>query len=399
MSGNPGQQEWNNARWDQAVASSPDVAATGEDPDVSVLYRPGRLVARAASRRSGKANELLRRADRIDRGEGLDADVPAALEELGLELLAVDEDDAPEIARRAQDEAPDEIALDHVLVAGPQRWGGTPDEPAPAGPPAALAGVEPSAGEGISILVLDTGMVAGWAQPGNLTGDDDPLNEDLDPGRLDPPDGHGHFVAAIIGAYAPAARIEVRRLLSGPAGTASDSRLAAALRRCEGFDIVNLSCGGPSVGNTAPPALDAALAALAESTVVVAAAGNEGWTRPHWTAAHKRVVGVAALDEDEAELAPFSNRGGWVNCCARGTHIHGYFIDDSAGQFTPTGYLGGALWSGTSFAAPAVSAAIAVLASDGIGVREAAYRLTEDPAVNATSIPSAGRIVDPLKLP
>ncbi len=65
------------------------------------------------------------------------------------------------------------------------------------------------------------------------------------------------------------------------------------------------------------------------------------------------VVGVAALDC--THKAWFSNYGPWVDASAPGVDVLSTFFEPAAGYAT----TGWARWSGTSFSAPKVAAAIA----------------------------------------
>ena len=63
--------------------------------------------------------------------------------------------------------------------------------------------------------------------------------------------------------------------------------------------------------------------------------------------------------------APFSNHGPWVRACSFGVDVISLFFDDfplRANDFygvDPKAFVGWASWSGTSFAAPHVTAAFA----------------------------------------
>ena len=113
--------------------------------------------------------------------------------------------------------------------------------------------------------------------------------------------------------------------------------------------------------NDLPSSMATAVARLGRHAVVVASAGNDGTVRPYYPAAMPGVVGVGALDQ--ARRAGFSNFGPWVDACASGVDVVSTFFtdfDDSApGRGLVNRYRGWASWSGTSFAAPRVAAAIA----------------------------------------
>ena len=93
--------------------------------------------------------------------------------------------------------------------------------------------------------------------------------------------------------------------------------------------------------------------------MVVAAAGNDGLNQPYWPAAFTtadvpwagQVVAVAA--HDGSDVCSWSNTGPWVSLAAPGSDITSTYV--TQWEFT----AGWAQWSGTSFAAPYVAAAIA----------------------------------------
>jgi subtilisin family serine protease len=97
------------------------------------------------------------------------------------------------------------------------------------------------------------------------------------------------------------------------------------------------------------PHLEAVRYALARGVVLVAASGNSGLAQRYFPAAHDGVIAVGAVDVHGA-VARFSTRGSHVALCAPGAGIWACA-------------LGGGLQraNGTSFAAPFVSAACALL--------------------------------------
>jgi len=80
------------------------------------------------------------------------------------------------------------------------------------------------------------------------------------------------------------------------------------------------------------------------------------------------------------EVEAYSNRGEWIDVCAVGTDV------ESVNQRNQP-----VACSGTSFAAPFVSARIAALASGGIAVADARDAVANDPA--QPLVPAAGRLV------
>ena len=150
------------------------------------------------------------------------------------------------------------------------------------------------------------------------------------------------------------------------------------------LDFVNLSLGSYTYEDRPPIVLEAAIRALTEckrcNTTVVAAAGNYGHDREFWPAAftgadhHLDVIAVGALacsqerDLSTDQRAPFSNYGPWVDVFAPGTDIVGSYVRGSQrGQrgFPPARFDGYARWSGTSFAAPFVTALLAATLPTG----------------------------------
>ena len=108
-----------------------------------------------------------------------------------------------------------------------------------------------------------------------------------------------------------------------------------------------------------PPPLARWIEKILGNSVVVAAAGNSGSTRPVYPAVLPYVVAVGALDS--RGRAPFSNHGGWVDACVLAVDVVSTFFThfDETVNGTSRCFRWWARWSGTSFAAPKVAAAIA----------------------------------------
>jgi thermitase len=211
------------------------------------------------------------------------------------------------------------------------------------------------------------------------------------PGPCKDTDGHGTIVAGEIAAaldtggivgLAPSAQLLVAKVVA-PDGTIPLHAEAAAIRWAanRGARVINLSLGG--VRDPADPTRDtyskqeAAAVAYAwkKGAVVVAAVGNSDdayatpWPYASWPSALPHVIGVGALNRS-GSVPDFSDRDRrYVDIAAPGVSIFSTFPSDLTAQqvgCTPQGYTGCAAGDyaqpdGTSFAAPQVSAAAAVL--------------------------------------
>ncbi len=230
----------------------------------------------------------------------------------------------------------------------------------------------------------------------------DTVSGDADPTDLD---GHGTFVAGIIGAavdgagisgLAPDVRLLIVRACSGLLCDESAVIEAIDYAVANGADVLNLSFGGESFGSGP---LDIVLAeAAAAGTVLVAAAGNGGFDGigddndliDMVPANHPDVVAVAATDRFD-QLTDFSNYGATtVDLAAPGDDI-------LSTERIASLFAGYAIGGGTSFAAPftAAAAALALSAHPCLSPSEVAALLrdTTDPLpVLATRTISGGRL-------
>ena len=136
-----------------------------------------------------------------------------------------------------------------------------------------------------------------------------------------------------------------------------------------------------------PVALRAALEIITEwehetgqEVLIVAAAGNYADTTPCWPAAFRRVVSVASLAPDMSP-SQWSSHGFWVTCSTIGQGLSSTFVEGRESNLVnPEPYDFGpdawAVWSGTSFTAPQITGALALLHERyGYPLREAFRRL------------------------
>ncbi|MBN1641492.1 MAG: peptidase S8 [Anaerolineae bacterium] len=232
-------------------------------------------------------------------------------------------------------------------------------------------------GDGVVIAIVDSGIDLThpdlapvlWTNAGEMpdNGLDDDGNGYLDDlhgwdyveGDALPADekGHGTHVAGIAAAATDnatgiagmgwgGALMVVRVLDEEGEGDVADVADGIRYAAENGAHVINLSLGGNSI-----PAgtVDAAVAyAQGLGVLVVAAAGNSGWSVPFYPAAYEGVLGVGATDQQDLK-AWFSNYGSYVDVAAPGVSL----ISTLPGGY---GWL-----SGTSMAAPMVSGLAALV--------------------------------------
>lgn len=246
-------------------------------------------------------------------------------------------------------------------------------------------------GTGTVVAVLDTGVAAYAGQPTpvvrDLAGtsllagydfvDDDTVPQDLN--------GHGTFVTGVLAAttndghgaagLAYGTSILPVRVLAAD-GSGTDFQVARGIRYAvdRKADVINLSLGGAT---SSAVLRDAVGYAVNAGVVVVAASGNDGASTISYPAAYAGVLAVGATGR-YGMVAPYSNRGPSLALMAPG----GVTTQDLDGD----GYVDGVLQEtldprdrsvtclcfeqGTSFAAPLVAAAAAMVQS--VGLRDAA---------------------------
>ncbi len=249
-----------------------------------------------------------------------------------------------------------------------------PSSAIPADEPTApkAAGLTPGKAK---VIILDTGI----AEPDELpvllddARFDKPLPADIDPADeggddfLDPASGHGTFVAGIIEQLAPGHDVLVLSVLTsyGEGDVASiANRIDLILKDLlvDENTIVNMSFG--SYADEKMHLLEDSVAALQQAgAVVVASAGNDGTCRPSYPACLPGVISVGSIEPTGPAF--YSNHGPWVRACAPGTALVSAFFDSFIGKLIPgpggidpDNYDDWASWTGTSFAAPVVTAAL-----------------------------------------
>jgi subtilisin family serine protease len=191
---------------------------------------------------------------------------------------------------------------------------------------------------------------------------------------IDEGHGHGTFVASLVLAVAPGARIlPVRVLDSDSVGTSSGLAAAIDYAVTHGASVINLSIGMPSEVRVVRQAIQSA---RQQGVLVVSSAGNTGLGDVQFPAAVSDALSVTSVN-DAGVRAPFASYGSAVDLSAPGMDVLGAFPSAS----------GTARWSGTSFSAAIVSGAAALVFArfpgmDGDQVRQ---RL-EDTAVSVDAM-------------
>lgn len=172
--------------------------------------------------------------------------------------------------------------------------------------------------------------------------------------------GHGTHVAGTVAARTGNVRgvaggcpgcglIIAKAIGRDLAGYDSDIARAITWSANNRAKAINLSLGGPGEKSVLKEAIDYA---TRRGAVVVAAAGNGGTSGPIYPAAYPNVVAVAATGPRDGRDSSYTT-GDWIDVSAPGLDII---------STTPGGYE---YKSGTSMAAPHVSALVGLLASQG----------------------------------
>lgn len=253
---------------------------------------------------------------------------------------------------------------------------------------------ERTVGAGVVVAVLDTGVDLDHPDLRERLvrdGDGRVLGRDFVDGDAVPQDenGHGTMVAGIavatadngegIAGVAPGATLLPVRVL-GPDGSGRYAHLDEGIRWAvdAGADVINLSLeraeetgalGRTLEGLTTP--VSAVQYAWDHGVVVVAAAGNSGNDVTDYPEGSP-VLLVGATDQDDRK-AGFSDAGRADGVVAPGIEIVSAWCDPQDGGCASDHRYGVA--SGTSFAAPSVAGAVALLLAQGLDHEQAVARI------------------------
>ena len=209
-----------------------------------------------------------------------------------------------------------------------------------------------SAGENVTIAVIDSGVDAGHEDLGGRV-----HTQNIGCGTT-PRGDHGTHVAGIIAAewnngvggagIAPEAEI-ISFCIADSYGDVSDSAIIDAIYAAvdSGAWIINMSFGSPYYNYYVQAAVNYA---YSRGVTCIAAMGNDGTNALMYPAAYDHVIAVTATDRNNAR-AWFSSYGDWSDVSAPGTGII---------STVPGGYD---MMDGTSMAAPVVTGLAALYMS------------------------------------
>jgi hypothetical protein len=262
-------------------------------------------------------------------------------------------------------------------------------------------------GEGVFVMVLDTGLIedAAIGHPW-LAGVDGTTEDTRDGGgNLRPYAGHGTFAAGCLRCAAPKASVFVERVFElQAAGAIFESDFAQLLELAldQGPDVLVFTCAGSTRQDlpllTFEEIYERRIRDM-KGLVVVAPAGNDGDRRPMWPAAHRGVVSVGALSASWRDRAQFSNFGGWVDVFAPGENLVNAYPKGTYVTNEPPGgevrqFDGMAQWSGTSFSTPIFAGqVVARMSATGENGRQAADSLLR--LARSQAIPGVGAALYP----
>ena len=259
-------------------------------------------------------------------------------------------------------------------------------------------------GQGVLVGVIDSGVNASSSE---FTGRISPLSRDFAGSRgVGDEGGHGTAVSDVLlgaknddgihGVAFNATLLSLRTDTPGSCATNSmgadqgcshnDNTIAAALDAATAANarVVNMSLGGSPANSTLRAAINRATTA---GVIIVISAGNDGVRMPMMAnevdalaaiasdpVAHGLVIVAGATDSNNA-LADFSNKAG-ANAAY---YLAALGVRVRAADQTGTSYL----YSGTSFSAPVVAGAVALLAQafpnlTGAQIVSLLYRTADD---------------------
>ena len=198
----------------------------------------------------------------------------------------------------------------------------------------------------IIVAVLDTGadIDHSWLKDRIVS----PYNTINHSKNADDTEGHGTHVAGIIASNTPN-NVKIMPIKIFDEGSTFDSYIVEGIYYAvnNGAKIINMSLGGNGTSSYLDKAIDYA---ISNGVAIVVASGNEADDISYkYPAAFPEVITVGATGRN-GDFLYFSNTGKNVDICAPGEKITSSVLDDKTESY-----------SGTSMAAPFVSAAASML--------------------------------------
>ncbi|MBO9556424.1 S8/S53 family peptidase [Cellulomonas sp.] len=274
-----------------------------------------------------------------------------------------------------------------------------------------------TAGEGVTVGVLDTALYAHPELAGGYLGassTDVLADSSAADATLPFAAGHATFVTGIVLDQAPRATVRVRAVLkSGGDATSWDVAKAIVSLGRTGIQVLNLSLVCYTEDNKPPLVLSTAVDRLPPDVLVIACAGNHGdpvlaladdeHRRPSWPAALDDVVAVGSAPPgsvpgryEPSAFTPLDAE--WIDVLTVGEQVVStYFTGKGAGATgEPTSFHGWAQWGGTSFSAALLTGKVAARASiDRTSARAAYAALRPAPPTSPLSLPDDGPYLPP----
>ncbi len=210
----------------------------------------------------------------------------------------------------------------------------------------------------VVVAVVDSGLDMSHPEmSGRYVDGYDFVNDDDDPTD---DHGHGTHVSGIIGAGTDNSTgiaaigwdtklMPVKVLNSSNVGRHDEIAAGIVWAADSGADVINLSLGSTSTSQTLSDAVEYA---HSEGALLVCAAGNLGDTDPFYPAAYDDCMAIGATTDSDAKWSA-SNYGSWLSMTAPGDAIYSTYIYSTGYPYVS--------WSGTSQAAPHVSAVAALM--------------------------------------